>query len=78
MLHVKLLGANCRRCQLFQAEVEAVLQATRTPYSLEKVTDYAQIADYGVLQLPALVIGEQIFLVGCIPSREKLREWLHI
>ena len=36
---------------------------------ISKVTDYAEIAGYGVLSTPALVVDEQVLLAGRVPDR---------
>lgn len=42
--------------------------------NLTKVTDYAEIAAYGVMKTPALVIDEQVVLYGKVPVTRELRE----
>ena len=38
------------------------------------MTDYAEIAAYGVMQTPALVIDEQVVVSGKVPVTRALRE----
>jgi small redox-active disulfide protein 2 len=74
MLHVKVLGSGCANCQRLETETRAALEAAQLPFELTKVTDYAEIAGYGVLSTPALVINEQVVSAGRIPSRAKIVE----
>ena len=37
-----------------------------------KVTDFSEIAAYGVMRLPALVVDGQVILSGKVPKTEEL------
>jgi protein-disulfide isomerase len=44
--------------------------------AVEHVRDIKEIASYGVMGTPALVINAKIVSVGTVPSKAKIREWL--
>ena len=46
-----------------QAASELGIDAT-----FEKVTDYADIASYGIMSTPGLVVDEQVLLSGRVPT----------
>jgi small redox-active disulfide protein 2 len=75
MLQVKVLGSGCPNCQRLEAETRAALDAAGVAYTLSKVTEYADIASYGVLSTPALVMNEKVVSVGRIPARSRIVEW---
>lgn len=75
MLNVKVLGSGCPNCQRLEAETRAALDAANIPYSLSKVTDYADIMAYNILSTPALVINEKVVSSGRIPKRQQIVEW---
>lgn len=77
MLNIKVLGSGCSNCKRLEAETRAALDAAGIPYGLAKVTDYADIAAYGVLSTPALVINEKVVSSGRIPARSKIVELAH-
>ncbi len=74
MLEVKVLGSGCPNCQRLERETRAALDEAGIVYQLNKVTDYGDIAAYGVLSTPALVLNEQVVSVGRIPARAKIVE----
>jgi small redox-active disulfide protein 2 len=74
MLEVKVLGSDCANCQRLERETRAALSEAGITYHLEKVTDYSDIAAYGVLSTPALVINEKVVAVGRIPAHAKIVE----
>lgn len=43
---------------------------------VEKVTDYAAIAGYGVMSTPGLVVDEKVVLSGRVPSITQVRQLL--
>lgn len=76
MLTIKVLGSGCPNCKRLEAETRAALDETNIAYELVKVTDYADIAAYGVLQTPALVLNEAVVSVGKIPKRDSILAWV--
>ena len=40
------------------------------------MTDFMQIAAYGVMTTPALVVGGRVVSCGCVPGQAELREML--
>ncbi|MDL2298668.1 thioredoxin family protein [Synergistaceae bacterium OttesenSCG-928-D05] len=69
---VKVLGSGCRKCnQLEENAKEALLRLGMEP-TIEHVTDFGQIASYGVMTTPALVIDGKVVLVGKVASVEEI------
>ncbi len=46
------------------------------PASLEHVTDIKEMANYGFVRTPALVINGKVMVMGTVPSVKKVKEWL--
>lgn len=75
MLQVKVLGSGCANCKRLEAETRAALDAEGITYALEKVTEYADIAAYGILSTPGLVMNEEVKSAGRIPKRDQIVTW---
>jgi small redox-active disulfide protein 2 len=77
MLTIKILGTGCPNCHRLEAETRATLDALEPAidYELVKVTDFMEIADYGVLSVPGLVMNETVVCSGRIPKREQIVQW---
>ena len=75
MLQIKVLGSGCANCQRLERETRAALDGAAIPYDLTKVTDFADIASYGVMQTPALVMNEVVLSTGKIPKHEQIVLW---
>lgn len=46
------------------------------PASFEHVTDIKEMAAYGFVQTPALIINGRVLAKGTLPSVKKIKEWL--
>lgn len=72
MLQVKVLGSGCANCQRLERETRAALDDAAIEYELSKVTDYADIASYGVMKTPALVMNEVVVSSGKILKQDQV------
>lgn len=75
-MHVKILGPGCRNCQNLEARTRQALDHLGLQADVEKVTDYAAIASYGVMQTPGLVVDETLLVSGRVPSAEEISSLL--
>ena len=75
MLQIKVLGAGCPKCQKLERETRTALDNNNIAYELSKVTDFADIAAYGVMQTPALVMDEAVLSTGKIPKHDQIVKW---
>jgi small redox-active disulfide protein 2 len=76
MKDIKVLGPGCKRCEQTEDMVKA--QATRLGINVkvEKITDYAEIAGYGIASTPGIVIDGKVVHAGGLPKPEDLDKWL--
>lgn len=74
-LNVKILGSGCPNCKRLEAETRAALDEAGIIYDLEKVTEYADIAAYGIMSTPGLVMNENVVSYGRIPKRADIAAW---
>jgi hypothetical protein len=76
MKDVKVLGSGCRRCIATAAMIEAEAVRLGVAITVEKVTDHAAIAGYGVMSTPGVVIDGKLVHAGGLPRTEDLARWL--
>jgi len=76
MKRVKLLGSGCKRCQTAAEMVEAEAGRLGIAIELEKVTDLAAIAAYGIAATPGIVIDGKVVHAGGLPRPEDVARWL--
>jgi small redox-active disulfide protein 2 len=75
-LEIKVLGQGCVRCNQLEQDVMAVLSEMNLQADVEHVHEIKQIAEYGVLGLPGLVINGRVKSAGSIPPKAKIMDWI--
>ncbi len=73
-MDIKILGPGCKNCVLLYKMTSQALQELGLDASIEKVEDYGQIASYGVMSTPALVVDGVVAISGRVPTASHLRE----
>lgn len=72
-MHVKILGPGCKNCQNLETRTREALDHLGLPAEVEKVTDVAAIAAYGVMTTPGLVVDEKLVVSGRVPTAQEIR-----
>lgn len=76
MRNVKVLGPGCKRCVATAEMVQAEAERLGVPVAIEKVTDYAAIAGFGVMSTPGIVIDGKVVHAGGLPKPDDVARWL--
>ena len=76
MISIKVLGSGCANCKRLEQIARKVVGQLAIDAEVEKVTDYQEIMDYGVLSTPGLVINEKIVSSGRIPTEAEITTWI--
>jgi hypothetical protein len=75
-VRIQVLGPDCHNCDRMEQDVREVLAELKMPGDLSHVTDPAEIAKYGLMGVPALVINGRVVCVGTLPDRNRIKQWL--
>lgn len=73
---IKILGSGCKKCVALGENALAAAEAAGLNAEIVKVTDFAEIAGYGVMSTPGLVIDEKVVSVGKVLSAEDIGKLL--
>ena len=73
---IAVLGMGCARCSQFESDVRDILSEMKIAADLQHITDMKEIARYGVMGSPALVINNKVVSVGEVPPKSKIRQWI--
>lgn len=76
MKDIKVLGPGCKRCQTAEDMVKAAAAALGIEATVEKITDYAEMAKYGIASTPGIVIDGKVVHAGGLPKEDDLKRWL--
>jgi len=71
-MQLKVLGSGCANCRTIEARTVDALHTVGVDLEVEKVTDYGEIASYGIMSTPALAIDDRVVLAGRVPTVAEL------
>ena len=69
---IKILGSGCAKCNQLEAATKAALQQLGMDTTVDHVTDFSQIAAYGVMTTPALVVDGKVVSYGKVLKTEEV------
>jgi small redox-active disulfide protein 2 len=75
-MKVTVYGPGCARCEQTARLIEAVLQAEGIVFILEKVSDFALIAQAGVMATPGVALDGRLVSTGKLPTEAEIKGWL--
>ena len=61
---IKILGSGCKSCITLANNTKEALKEMGIDVQVDKVTDFSEIASYGVMSTPALVVDEKVVSYG--------------
>ena len=76
MKDVKVLGPGCARCETTARMVQEAANKAGIAVTVTKVTDYAEIAGYGIASTPGIVINGKVVHAGGLPKPDDLARWI--
>lgn len=72
-MNIKVLGPGCTNCKTLEMRTKEAVEELHIEAVIEKVQDYQEIATYGVLRTPCLVIDGKVVSVGAVPNVEEIK-----
>ncbi len=69
---LKILGSGCKNCEQLYENAREAVRTSCPDAEVIKVTDMMQIAKYGVMRTPALIIDEKVAVSGRVPSAAEI------
>ena len=71
-MKIEVLGSGCANCNALEAATRQALQQLGIDEPVAKITDYGQIASYGVMSTPALAIDGDVKTTGRVPTVDEI------
>ena len=69
---IKVLGSGCANCKRLEDLAHQAAVKLGIDADIVKIDDYRQIAGYGVMSTPALVVDETVKFAGRVPSLDEI------
>lgn len=74
---IKILGSGCEKCNQLEVNTLEALKQLSMDTAIEHVTDFTQIASYGVMTTPALVADGKVIAFGKVLTTQEVVELLN-
>ena len=71
-LNIKVMGGGCCNCETLLENTKEAVKATGLDADIEYITDFAMIAQYGILSTPALVVNEKPVSMGRVLKTKEI------
>jgi small redox-active disulfide protein 2 len=75
-MKIEVLGPGCKNCESLEKATKEALGQLGVDADVDKITDYGEIAAYGVMSTPALAIDGEVVSSGRVPSVGEITELL--
>ena len=73
---IEVLGPGCNNCQRLEANAREAVAQVGIEAEIRHVTDYAEIAERGVMNTPGLVIDGRVVSTGKVVAPATIAVWL--
>ncbi|MGZ4679402.1 MAG: thioredoxin family protein [Ilumatobacteraceae bacterium] len=73
-MDIKILGSGCAKCQTLEQVTHNAVDQLGLQAEFEKVTDLGEIASWGVMATPALVIDDEVVVSGRVPTVNDIKK----
>ena len=73
---IKILGSGCAKCMELEKATRTAISELQFNYEIEHITDFAEIASYGVMTTPALVLNGKVISYGKVLTVDEVKTLL--
>ena len=73
---IKILGSGCAKCIALEKSTKEALTELNVKENIDHITDFSQIASYGVMSTPALVINGKVVSYGKVLNKDEVKDLL--
>ncbi len=73
---IKILGSGCPNCKRLENNAKLAVKDLGIDAEIIKVTSFTEIAKYGVMSTPGLVVDEVVKSYGKVISPEEIKQLL--
>jgi len=75
-MKIHVMGPGCPKCTLAAKNVEEAVAESGIDAEIVKITDFQEIASFGVFSTPAVAVDGVIKVSGKAPSVKEIASWL--
>lgn len=71
---IKILGMGCANCQKLSENAKTAAEELGIKAKILKVDDIRDIMKYGAMNMPALVVDDNVIASGYVPGVEEIKK----
>lgn len=71
-MDIKILGSGCAKCHALETTTRTASEQLGLDARFENVTDPIEIASWGVMTTPALVVDDEVVMSGRVPTLDEV------
>ena len=75
-MKIKVLGSGCANCNTLENRVNEVVKKQNFEATVEKISDFGVMMQYGLMGSPGLVINEKLVSSGKLLSHQQIIDLL--
>lgn len=75
-MKIQVMGPGCPKCAEAEKTVREAVAESGVDAEVVKITDFQEIAQFGVFSTPAVAIDGEVKVVGKAPGKKEVLEWL--
>jgi small redox-active disulfide protein 2 len=75
-MQIKVLGPGCPKCREAEKLVREAVAEAGVDASVEKVSDFQEMARLGVFATPAVAVDGVVKCTGRAPTKKEIQAWL--
>ncbi|WP_027182910.1 thioredoxin family protein [Desulfovibrio inopinatus] len=75
-MKIQVMGPGCPKCAEAEKNVKEAVAEAGIEAEVIKVSDFQEIASFGVFSTPAVAIDGEVKVVGKAPSKKDVLKWL--
>lgn len=72
-IEVRILGSGCKNCQTLEKNTLEAINELGLKAEVKHITDFAEIATYGIMSTPGLWINGKIVSYGKVLSKDEVK-----
>lgn len=71
-MNIKILGSGCKNCKILYENTQKALSQLGIDAKIEKIEDFKEIMNYGVMTTPAIVINGEVKSSGKVLKEQEI------
>lgn len=75
-MKIQVMGPGCPKCAEAEKNVREAVAEAGIDAEVVKITDFQEIASFGVFSTPAVAIDGEVKVVGKAPGKKEILGWL--